>query len=91
MVESISYSALIVGGIVTAIGMLRHYHASRCPGGILAAMYAMCNSAIGVVAWTHHVMGNDTPRHLLYIIWPIVVFTTYTAIAVFRMAWKESK
>lgn len=91
MVESISYSVLIVGGIVTAIGMLAHYRSSKCPSSVLAAIYAACNSAIGVVAWTHHVMGNEAPVHLLYAIWPLVIFTTYTAVAVFRMAWKASK
>lgn len=91
MVEPIAYSVLIVGGAVTAVGMLIHYRVSKCPGGILAAMYAACNSAIGVVAWTHHIMGNRAPERLLYAILPLVVFTAYTAVAVFRMAWRASK
>lgn len=90
MLESVAYSTLIVGGLVTAVGMAYHYRVTRCVGGIWAALYAINNALVGSIAWWSHEqrVGQES---LLWALWPLVLFTAYTAIRIFLLGWRYSR
>lgn len=92
MVEAIAFSTLIVGGLATAAGMAWHYARSRCVGGLWAFGYAVSNSAIGVLAWAHHVLnGRNSEETYLWLLMPLVVLNIVTTIGVFSLGWKNSR
>lgn len=88
-IEVVAYPVLIVCGAITAVGMVYHYRATRCIGGLWATLYAINNMLIGVLAWVGHMRnGRDG---LLWVLWPLVLFSVYTALQVFLLGWRHSR
>lgn len=52
----------------------------------------MSNSAIGVLAWAHHVLnGRNSEETYLWLLMPLVVLNIVTTIGVFSLGWKNSR